>query len=104
VTAYLSDGLEALDIKKQSGRLYSLTEKQKQQLKDYICSHAVKADGGRLIGEDIREYIRDTFSIQYTLNNVYLLMHELNLSWITSRSKHPKRSIEAQEHFKKILL
>ncbi|PTP18423.1 hypothetical protein CWO07_25070, partial [Vibrio splendidus] len=30
------------------------------------------------------------------------LLHELNLSWITTRSKHPKQSEEAQESFKKI--
>jgi hypothetical protein len=31
-------------------------------------------------------------------------LHELNLSWITTRSKHPKPSIEAQETFKKSLI
>ncbi|MGO2130134.1 MAG: helix-turn-helix domain-containing protein [Pseudoalteromonas prydzensis] len=99
--AYLTDGIAALDIKKQSGRPCALTPKQKQQLKDYVCKHAVKDEGGRLIGEDIREYIRETFDVQYKLNNVYRLLHELNLSWITSRSKHPKQSIDAQERFKK---
>lgn len=101
VTAYLTDGIEALDIKKQPGRPCALTTKQKQQLKDYVCKHAVKDEGGRLIGEDIREYIRETFNVQYKLNNVYRLLHELNLSWITSRSKHPKQSVQAQENFKK---
>lgn len=101
VTTYLSEGLEALNIKKQAGRPSALTDNQKCQLKQYVCSHAVKVDGGRLIGEDIKEYISDTFDIYYKLNNVYRLMHELNLSWITSRSKHPKQSEEAQEAFKK---
>lgn len=101
VTAYLTDGIAALDIKKQPGRPCALTPKQKQQLKDYVCKHAVKDEGGRLIGEDIREYIRETFDVQYKLNNVYRLLHELNLSWITSRSKHPKQSVQAQEDFKK---
>ncbi|MFY8328339.1 helix-turn-helix domain-containing protein [Pseudoalteromonas sp. ZZD1] len=53
------------------------------------------------MGEDIREYICDTFGVQYKLNNVYRLLHELNLSWITSRLKHPKQSVQAQEDFKK---
>lgn len=104
VTAYFTDGIKALDIKKQPGRPCALTLKQKLQLKEYVCKHAVKDEGGRLIGEDIRDYIRDTFDVQYKLNNVYRLLHELNLSWITSRSKHPKLSIEAQEDFKKFPL
>ena len=45
VTAYLSDGIEALNIKKQPGRPAKLTEKQKLQLKHYVSSHAVKVNG-----------------------------------------------------------
>ncbi|MFT6349973.1 MAG: hypothetical protein ACJAYB_003012 [Psychromonas sp.] len=29
-------------------------------------------------------------------------MKELNIVWITSRSKHPKQDLAAQEDFKKI--
>ena len=101
VGLYLSDGIEALDIKKQSGRPAKLSQKQKEQLKSYVLAHAVKVDGGRLIAEDIRAYINATFKISYQLSNVYRLFNELDLSWITSRSKHPKQSIEAQEAFKK---
>lgn len=102
VGLYLSDGIEALNIKKQSGRPAKLTGKQKEQLKSYVLSHAVKDDGGRLIAEDIKAYINAAFKVSYQLSNVYRLLHEMNLSWITSRSKHPKQSIEAQEEFKKI--
>jgi len=30
------------------------------------------------------------------------LLHALNFSWITSRSRHPKQSQEIQDDFKKI--
>jgi len=99
VGLYLTDGIEALNIKKQPGR----PEKQKEQLKSYVLSHAVKDSGGRLIAEDIRAYINTTFKIYYQLSNVYRLLNEMDLSWITSRSKHPKQSVEAQEEFKKLL-
>ena len=102
VGLYLSDGIEALNIKKQSGRPAKLNQKQKDQLKSYIVAHAVKSNGGSLITEDIRAYVNVTFKITYQLNNVYRLLNEMNLSWITSRSKHPKQSFEAQEEFKKI--
>ncbi|MCB5362021.1 hypothetical protein CSB62_23840 [Vibrio splendidus] len=32
---------------------------------------------------------------------LYQLLHDIGLSWITTRSKHPKQSLEAQETFKK---
>jgi len=59
----------------------------------------VKDSGGRLIAEDIRAYINTTFKISYQLSNVYRLLNEMDLSWITSRSKHPKQSVEAHEEF-----
>ena len=67
-----------------------------------MVTRAVKPDGGRLQGKDVQAYISSEFGVQYQKSNVYNLLHELNLSWITTRSKHPKQSIEAQETFKKI--
>ncbi|WP_284205863.1 IS630 family transposase [Psychromonas marina] len=40
------------------------------------------------------------FGVQYKKSNIYNLLHELNLSWIATRSKHLKQSIDAQENFK----
>ena len=62
----------------------------------------MKSNGGRLIAEDIRAYVNVTFKITYQLSNVYRLLNEMDLSWITSRSTHPKQSFEVQEEFKKI--
>ena len=99
---YLSQGISGLQEKKHTGRRKGLTERQLLQLKDFIVSAAVKPDGGRLQGKDVQEYIASEFGIEYKKSNVYNLLHALNLSWITTRSKHPKQSIEAQEDFKKI--
>ncbi|MBD1584983.1 helix-turn-helix domain-containing protein [Pseudoalteromonas sp. S16_S37] len=62
----------------------------------------MKPDRGRLIAEDVRCYIRDTLQVDYELRSVYRIMHALGFSWITSRSKHPKQSPEAQDTFKKL--
>ncbi|MEZ8472043.1 winged helix-turn-helix domain-containing protein [Vibrio splendidus] len=62
----------------------------------------MKPEGGRLQGSDITQFILDEFDIYYQPSGAYRLLHELNLSWITTRSKHPKQSEEAQESFKKI--
>lgn len=102
IQAYLTNGISALQEKKHTGRRKGLSDIQLQQLKGFIASTAVKPDGGRLQGKDVQLYISTEFGIQYKKSNIYKLLHALNLSWITTRSKHPKQSIEAQEDFKKI--
>ncbi|ABI71407.1 hypothetical protein Sfri_1556 [Shewanella frigidimarina NCIMB 400] len=34
--------------------------------------------------------------------NIYRLLHQLGLSWITTRSRHPKQSQDIQDAFKKL--
>lgn len=101
VQLYLSEGIEALTIKKSPGRPPGLNTEQKQCVRDFVLKHAVKEDGGRLIAEDVRLFMASELDTTYTLSNTYRLLHELKLSWITSRSRHPKQSEEAQEAFKK---
>lgn len=102
IKAYLDQGIAGLQGKKHTGRHKGLTEIQLVQLKGFVVKTAIKPDGGRLQGKDVQAYIVSEFGIQYQKSNIYNLLHELNLSWITTRSKHPKQSIEAQEAFKKI--
>ena len=59
--------------------------------------------GGRIIGNDIIEWIYQTYGVRYSNGHIYNLLHSLGLSWITVRSKHPKQNIEVQELFKKNL-
>ncbi|MCP3908605.1 MAG: winged helix-turn-helix domain-containing protein, partial [Oceanicoccus sp.] len=56
----------------------------------------------RLTGEDIVHYIHTEFGVHYHLNHVYKILKQLGFSWITSRSKHPKQSLQSQEAFKKL--
>ena len=102
VKCYLDNGLAGLKEKKHTGRPKGLTESQLQQVKNYVVNSAVKSDGGRLQGKDVQAYILSEFNVQYQKTNIYHLLHGLNLSWITTRSKRQKQSIEAQEDFKKI--
>lgn len=102
VSSYLESGLAGLDNKPISGRPANLTTQQQSEVKAFVLQHAESTDGGRLIAADIQKYITDNFNVKYQLGNVYRLLHSLELSWITTRSKHPKQSIEAQEAFKKV--
>ncbi|MFS1458169.1 IS630 family transposase [Vibrio splendidus] len=101
IKAYLDFGVEGLVEKPHTGRPSRLTIEQKKHLKEYVTSNAIKPEGGRLQGSDITQFILDEFDISYQPSGVYRLLHELNLSWITTRSKHPKQSEKAQESFKK---
>lgn len=101
ISQYHQNGLEGLVDKKTTGRPLRLSKLQCSQLVDYINNAAKSNEGGRLVGTDIQLFISENFSYQYHLSSVYKLLHRLGFSWITSRSKHPKQSIEAQEDFKK---
>jgi len=103
ITKYLSGGFDALALKLATGQPSRLSNEQKSQLKEYVISHAVKVQGGRLMGKDIQKYIQETFDVNYCVRNIYRLMKELGIVWITSRSKHPKQDPAAQEAFKKNL-
>ncbi|MFT5558237.1 MAG: hypothetical protein ACI9RZ_000697 [Sphingobacteriales bacterium] len=69
-----------------------------------MLSVAVKPQGGRLMGKDIQKHIKETYGVNYHVRNIYYLMKGLNIVWITSRSKHPKQDLAAQEAFKKFLI
>ncbi|MFT6920773.1 MAG: hypothetical protein ACJA2G_003426 [Cognaticolwellia sp.] len=61
----------------------------------------VKPKGGRLKAQTLVAYITQEFKVDYSIDNIYRLLHQLGFSWITSRSRHPKQSDEVQEAFKK---
>ena len=102
IKAYLHSGLIGLEVKPRSGRPHRLTPEQLANIKQYVIDNAIKSEGGRLQGKDIKEYIETTFGVTYQKTNIYHLLNKLNLSWITTRSKHPKQSEEVQASFKKI--
>ena len=102
ISQYHQHGLDGLIDKKTTGRPFRLSEQQRKKLNDYVSKSAKNETGGRLTGSDIQAYIEQEFGYHYHLSSVYKLLHKMGFSWITSRSKHPKQSLEAQEDFKKI--
>ncbi len=102
VSSYLEDGLSGLDNKPIQGRPSKLEPPQLEQLAEFIKRRNEKCQGGRLTGEDVVHYVYTEFGVQYHLHHVYKILKQLGFSWITSRSKHPKQSIQDQESFKKL--
>jgi len=101
ISMYLSHGFDGLALKLATGRPPQLNNAEKSALKEYVVSHAVKPQGGRLMGKDIQKHIQETYGVNYHVRNIYHLMQEMDLVWITSRSKHPKQDLAVQEAFKK---
>ena len=102
VSNYLNNGVAGLNNKPIKGRPAKLTSQQLNTLSDYVKQSASSSEGGRLMGEDIAQYIYDQFNIRYHTDHIYKLLKKRGFSWITSRSKHPKQSKESQEAFKKV--
>lgn len=100
--SYLADGLAGLNNRRGAGRSNKLTPQQFDKLSHYISKHAKSSDGGRLTGADIVQYIQKEFNVRYSPGHIYKVLKSLGYSWITTRSKHPKQSQEAQDAFKKV--
>jgi transposase len=101
VANYLKGGVSTLESKKPSGKSPLLSSQQKAELIYYIEKQSQSASGGRLNGEMLQTYIQRAFSISYHQNSIYTLLKSLNITWTTSRCKHPQQSEEAQNNFEK---
>ena len=45
----------------------------------------------------------DEWGVTYSLNGIYYLMKDIGMSWVSTRSRHPKQDEQAQTDFKKTL-
>lgn len=98
------EGIERISQRKNGqGRKPSLSAIQKEDLKQKIIEKQKERKGGRLIGSDVAKMIFETYNIEYHPNYVYEILDEIGLSWVSSRSCHPKQNKPAQEAFKKTL-
>lgn len=95
-------GIEDLQEKQRSGRKpksYGLNEKISIAIKDMQDNKI----GGRMTLTDIGQMLKSDFKLDYANpSSVRYLLTQLGLSWITSRSKHPKQDLKAQNLYKKL--
>lgn len=98
------EGLSRISsTKKGQGRKSNLSNSQKEELKQRIIKEQKEMKGGRLIGADVRKMILEAYKIEYHPRYIYEILNEIGLSWVSSRSRHPKQDKVAQEAFKKTL-
>ena len=97
---YDDGGYENLTDKAKPGQPKHLTKEQEEELVQDIISMQDNRNGGRITGNEIREHIEKKYNKTFKNNSIYDLLHRLGLSWVSSRSKHPKSDSKKQEMFK----
>lgn len=98
---FKQEGLDGLQEKKGRGAKPRLKQEQHEAFKQAVLERQASLPGGRLKGEDVRKLLAETFNVELSLSRTYDLLHIVGLSWVSSRSRHPKADPEAQEALKK---
>ena len=100
VLKYHAHGYEGLKSKKQPGAIKYLTPGQEKELVEDILKLQDNRNGGRLTGNEIIEHIENKFNVTYKSSGIYDLLERIGLTWVSSRSKHPKGDLKKQKSFK----
>lgn len=98
---YKEDGIDSLKDQGGRGRKNTLTDEQEQKFKSAVLTLQEQREGGRIVGRDIKEMLKNDFGVECADSTVYSLLHKVGLSWISGRTRHPKSDHEVQEAFKK---
>ena len=100
VLRYDEGGLKGLLDKPRSGQPKYLSDDQEQELVAAILQMQDSKDGGRITAEDIKSHIKEKYEVEYKGNSIYDLLERIGMSWVSSRSKHPKADFKKQKSFK----
>ena len=98
---YREGGVESLKDQGGRGRKNTLTDEQEQKFKSAVLALQEQREGGRIVGRDIKEMLKNDFGVECVGSTVYTLLHKVGLSWRSGRTRHPKSDPEVQEAFKK---
>ena len=101
LTRFISEGIEGLQDKKGKGRKRKLLFEQEEEFRQKVEELQASREGGRVRGQDVQVLLKETFCVDHALPSVYHVLERCGLSWISSRSKHPKSDPLVQEDFKK---
>ena len=101
VKRFAVGGLEGLQHQPGQGCKKRFNKQDLPQIKAGILALQKTKQGGRVRGEDIKQYLLDQWNIQYKRSAVYALLSQLSIVWISARSKHSASKQETQDAFKK---
>lgn len=100
VLRYDEGGYENLFDKPRPGQKKYLTKEEEAELVSLIIQIQDDRNGGRITGKEIGSIIKNKFNVEYKKSGLYDLLERLGLSWVSSRSKHPKSDPKQQKSFK----
>lgn len=92
-----------LSTKPGRGRKARVTSDLRSEFRETVITLQADRKGGRVIGQDIVNLVKEKYAVQYSVSGIYKLLSRMGLSWVSGRSIHPKADLEAQESFKKTL-
>lgn len=72
-----------------------------QEFRQQVEQLQENREGERVRGQDVQVLLKEKFCVDHALPSVYHVLDRCGLSWISSRSKHPKSDPAIQEEFKK---
>lgn len=98
---FMKNGVSGLQEGHRQGRNKKLPFDKEEEFRQQVEALQEAREGGRVRGQDIQILLKEKFSVDYALPSVYDVLERCGLSWISSRSKHPKSDPVIQEDFKK---
>lgn len=98
---YEQQGLAGLYDKSGRGRICRLTQGEQALLAEQLRIQQKERTGGRLTVHDICALLKSDYHKSYSPSGAYGLLKQVGMSWITSRSQHPKADEAKQASFKK---
>ena len=98
---FKDSGVDDLRDRSRSGAPTKLPPSEYIAFKKHILKFQDELPGGCLTGYDVLNVLEEQWGVKCSLSTAYNLMHALNLSWISCRSRHPKQDEKVQEAFKK---
>lgn len=101
ILRYDEGGLENLNDKPRLGQPSFLSQEQLVVAKEDISKLHEKRKGGRVTVKEIQKFVNEKYAVNYKYKSTYDLLERIGMSWISSRSIHPKADIIKQKNFKK---
>lgn len=101
VIRYHNGGYDNLFDREKSGCPSYLTKKQEQELVSELVIMQDKRNGGRITAKEIQLFVNEKYQVDYKMKSIYDLLERIGMSWVSSRSKHPKADEKKQNDFKK---
>ena len=96
-------GLNGLYIKSTRYKAPKITNEIRSWIGEFMEKLYSSEVGGCMTGKQLLLIVKNHFNVECCLQTIYNVLHSLNLSWISCRSKHPKSDVEVQQLYKKTL-